>query len=171
MHAPRQWSAPAQFPRSGEGIGSPWWMSLAIAPPIFLRSRKQSLAKATDRDQATLHYCAPTPMPHRCLPELVFDRDCPHVSLAREVLRAALVAAARPVQWREWERRAVDTPVELRKYGSPTILVAGTDVASVPPLNDSVDSCRLYRDEAGVLRGVPPLDLVIAALARSCTEG
>ena len=106
-------------------------------------------------------------MTHRCLVELVFDQDCPHVPLAREVLRAALVATSLPMQWREWDRGAADTPVELRNHGSPAILVAGTDVAGVPGFADGTDRCRLYQHEPGVLRGAPPLELVIAALARA----
>jgi hypothetical protein len=107
-------------------------------------------------------------MTHRSLVELVFDQDCPHVSLARDVLRAALVATGRPVRWHEWDRHAASTPVELRNYGSPTILVAGNDVADTdgPAFVDGVDRCRLYEDR-GVLVGAPPLDQVIAALARN----
>ena len=111
-------------------------------------------------------------MTHRSLVELVFDQDCPHVPLARDVLRGALVATGLPLRWREWDRNAADTPAELRNHGSPTILVAGTDVADadVPPFGDGADCCRLYRHEPGVLRGAPPLDLVIAALARARTQ-
>lgn len=107
-------------------------------------------------------------MTHRSLVELVFDQDCPHVSLAREVVHAALVATGLPVRWSEWDRHAENTPVELRNYGSPTILVAGTDVADtdVPPLVDGADRCRLYGQDRGILVGAPPLDQVIAALAR-----
>ena len=115
-------------------------------------------------------FCALMPMTHRNLVELVFDQDCPHVPLVREVVRAALVATGLPVRWSEWDRRAADTPVELRNHGSPTILVAGIDVASAPAFPDGADRCRLYRHEPGVLRGAPPLDLVIAALERARTQ-
>ena len=110
-------------------------------------------------------------MTHRHLVELVFDQDCPHVPVARELLRAALVATGLPLRWHEWDCRAVDTPIELRNHGSPTILVAGTDVAAadVPAFADGANCCRLYHHEPGVLRGAPPLDLVIAALARART--
>jgi hypothetical protein len=96
--------------------------------------------------------------------ELVFDQDCPHLSEARALLRTALAAAGLPEEWREWDRAALDTPSELRGFGSPTILVAGADVTGDDAHHGGADRCRVYPDAAGGLHGAPPLDAVIAAL-------
>ena len=98
--------------------------------------------------------------------ELVYDRDCPNVERAREQLRLALGRAGLPARWKEWDRDAIETPSELRAFGSPTVLVNGRDVASRDTESDhrpDANSCRVYVDQ-GTLRGVPPLALIVSAL-------
>ena len=99
--------------------------------------------------------------------ELVFDPECPNASKARELLRTALTESGLPADWREWDRGARDTPPELRWLGSPTILGGGADVAGDDLFPNSANRCRVYPDEAGRLRGVPPLAAVVAALSRT----
>jgi hypothetical protein len=98
--------------------------------------------------------------------ELIFDRECPNASKARDLLRSALAASGLPADWREWDRGAVETPRELRGLGSPTILVGGADVVGDDLFPSGANRCRVYPDEAGRLHGVPPLAAVVAALSR-----
>jgi mercuric ion transport protein len=68
-----------------------------------------------------------------------------------------------PPRWLEWDRAEAATPLELRRYGSPTILINGCDVAGTEPA--SADSnCRLYGTPSGGLAGVPSMGLIAAAL-------
>ena len=100
--------------------------------------------------------------------DLVFDTECPNVDDARALLRSALTEAGFPETWREWERDADGTPTDLRGLGSPTILVNGVDVSGVEPgaVAERANCCRVYED-AGRLRGVPPLNAVLRALSRA----
>lgn len=100
--------------------------------------------------------------------ELIFDADCPHAEAARAQVRAALAAAELVGGWTEWERSSPASPAYVRRYGSPTILINGTDVAPGPPMNGAA-CCRLYRDKRGRIQGVPDLRVLIDAL-RGVTE-
>lgn len=97
--------------------------------------------------------------------DLIFDTDCPNIEAARSLLTSALSAVGLPIAWREWLRDSADTPAALRGFGSPTILVDGVDVSGATRESGQVhaNSCRIY-DDAGVLRGVPPFDLVARVL-------
>jgi hypothetical protein len=68
-----------------------------------------------------------------------------------------------PAAWSEIDVTAESAPVHARGYGSPTILVDGKDVTGAPP-GDSA-SCRIY--VGSEVRGVPPLEAIIAALRSS----
>jgi mercuric ion transport protein len=94
--------------------------------------------------------------------EFLYEQTCPNVADARAVLRAALAQAGLPVRWQEWERSDPAAPGYARRYGSPTILVDGQDVAGEPP-NDE-PSCRIYAAEPGRHRGVPSVALIMKAL-------
>jgi len=106
-------------------------------------------------------------MTHRV--ELVYDRDCPHVDAARAALRCAFAEIGVAPAWVEWDLKALDSPGYVRGYGSPTILVNGQDVAGVEP-NAGADCCRLYRSDAGELRGVPPVEQIVAAMRKNDIE-
>jgi len=95
--------------------------------------------------------------------ELIYDRDCPNLSAAREALMRAFAQAGRRPAWTEWDRQSPASPPHAARYGSPTILVGGRDVGGAQAA-DQADSCRVYDHGAGGLRGVPPVDLVAAAL-------
>lgn len=96
--------------------------------------------------------------------DLIYDRDCPNVGPARENLRRALSAAGLPQRWREWDGSAPDTPAELRRHGSPAVVVDGRDVGGVD--TEGAASCRIYRTADGTAIGAPPVELIASALLR-----
>lgn len=100
--------------------------------------------------------------------ELIYDTDCPNVEQARELLlRAFSEVNLRPV-WREFSRKSPDSPPYANKYGSPTILIEGKDVAVTNAISDA-DCCRLYVHEQGY-RGVPELSQVVQSLKHSQSQ-
>lgn len=94
--------------------------------------------------------------------EFLYDRDCPNVADARDALRHALERSKLPARWREWERGDPTAPAHARRYGSPTILVDGRDIAGEPAADEP--SCRIYTTAAGRNRGVPPIETIVNAL-------
>lgn len=94
--------------------------------------------------------------------EIVWEEGCPNVDAARDVVREALRRAELPEQWREWDRGDAETPVEIRGYGSPTILVDRVDVADTEPAGASC--CRVYQQDDGSFAGVPEVDTLVDAL-------
>lgn len=95
--------------------------------------------------------------------ELIYDQSCPNVDKAREVLREAFAQAGFPPAWIEWDRESPESPVHARRYGSPTILVNGKDIAGGAP-NDGANCCRLYVDGDKGFSGVPSVDDITTAL-------
>ena len=93
---------------------------------------------------------------------LVYDADCPNVTEARVALREALERAGLEPQWIEYDRAAPGTPALLLRFGSPTILVDGVDVAGEAG-RAAAASCRVYPSERG-LRGVPPVEAIARAI-------
>lgn len=93
--------------------------------------------------------------------ELVYGQDCPNAEEARINIRRAFTESGLVEKWKEWEVSSDATPPHLRRYGSPTVLVNGHDVAGTAPGDGS--SCRVY-DVAGMRSGVPPADLIVRAL-------
>lgn len=97
--------------------------------------------------------------------ELVYDHDCPNVEAARTQLRRALAETGQPPEWQEWDRESPAAPEYVKDYGSPTILVDGTDVAGEATEADS-KCCRVYAGTDGRLQGVPSFEIISAALRR-----
>lgn len=95
--------------------------------------------------------------------ELIYDLDCPNPQDARKALLKGFAEAGLQPSWTEWDRRSPESPPHVRRYGSPTILVDGRDVAGAEPADGS-DSCRVYDHGPGGLRGVPPVQRIAAAL-------
>jgi mercuric ion transport protein len=95
--------------------------------------------------------------------ELIYDADCPNVSHVRRALLEAFSAAGLQPAWTEHDRRSPDSPDYVRQYGSPTILVNGSDAAGTEPTTDA-SACRLYEDESGKLNGSPPVPRIALAL-------
>lgn len=92
--------------------------------------------------------------------DLVYDAACPNVKAARANLMRAFSRAGIPARWAEHQIGADHAPARVRGFGSPTILVDGSDVAGVG--TGSEDCCRLY-DHGGA----PDVELIAAALERA----
>jgi hypothetical protein len=99
--------------------------------------------------------------------DLIYERDCPNVAQTRAHLLAAFTEVGLTPRWLEWERADAATLLELRRYGSPTILVNGHDVAGTEPA-PADSNCRLYETPSGRLTGVPPVALIASALRSHC---
>ena len=105
--------------------------------------------------------------------EFIYELSCPNVADARAQLRLALEHAGLPVRWQEWEHNDPNSPAYARRYGSPSILVDGEDVAG-EPATDAVQnsagtaapSCRIYTNSQGRSRGVPDAALIRTALEK-----
>ncbi len=94
--------------------------------------------------------------------ELIYDSDCPNVPAARQLLCQAFSRARLQPDWREFDRNAIDSPTYAKRYGSPTILVNGRDVADGKE-NAGGSCCRLYESGSGPQK-VPDIDRVVRAL-------
>jgi hypothetical protein len=97
--------------------------------------------------------------------ELVYDADCPNVDHARAQLRLALEEAGQEPQWAEWASDAPSAPAYACGHGSPTVLVNERDVAAE---DGGPNSCRLYEQGDGRLRGVPAVAAIVSALRAAC---
>jgi len=95
--------------------------------------------------------------------EIIYDHDCPNVTMTRAQLLRAFAEAKQPPHWTEWERSDLASPRYMRQYGSPTVLVDGKDVAGAEPSNGAA-SCRLYTDSSGGVRGTPSVQAISAAI-------
>ena len=95
--------------------------------------------------------------------ELIYDSDCPNVQEARAALLRAFAEAGLQPSWTEWDRRSPASPEHATRYGSPTILVHGRDVAGMEP-TAGAESCRIYDHGSGDLRGAPPVARIASAL-------
>jgi mercuric ion transport protein len=95
--------------------------------------------------------------------ELVYDVDCPNIALARANLLAAFSLAGLPPRWSEHRIGDPTIPPHARGYGSPTILVAGLDVAGTEP--ESEACCRIYAAD-GRASKAPSIELIAAAMSR-----
>ena len=96
--------------------------------------------------------------------QLLTFPGCPNAVEARERLRRVLGSVDVLVEIEEVNTAAPETPERLRGWGSPTILIDGMDIEG--PETPATASCRLYRDPAGRLSGVPAEATLQAALAR-----
>ncbi len=96
--------------------------------------------------------------------ELIYDRDCPNVDEARAELKKAFDELGMAPKWMEWERGDPSSPPYVRRYGSPTILVEGKDVAGEIPAKDEASCCRVYGDPAGGLRRAPSAEMIARVL-------
>lgn len=96
---------------------------------------------------------------------LILENGCPNVAEARTRLRQAFAVVGEPPRWEEYDVVA-DCPPELRKYGSPTVLVDGKDVGGNPDGADA-SCCRVYRSTDGKLAGAPPVDAIVEAMRQA----
>ena len=87
--------------------------------------------------------------------DLVYDADCPNISVARaNLIRAFSVAGIQP-KWSEHRIGDATAPERTRGYGSPTVLVDGRDVSESSgrvglllqdPLASVVAESKLFKD-------------------------
>ena len=105
--------------------------------------------------------------------EFIYEHSCPNVEDARAQLRLALEQAGLPVHWQEWEHNEPHCPAYARRYGSPTVLVDGKDVAGETKSEDvnqdaetAAPNCRIYTNTQGRNRGVPDAALIRTALEK-----
>jgi mercuric ion transport protein len=89
---------------------------------------------------------------------LVFE-GCSHADAARRSLERAL-AQVDAAGYEEIDLLAPDTPEDLRRWGSPTILVDGKDVAGA--LRGHAIACRVYAGPDGV----PSPDSIVASILK-----
>ncbi len=101
--------------------------------------------------------------------ELIYDSDCPNISLARENLLRAFDQARLTPRWREWNRADAEAPSYVQAHGSPSILVNGKDVTGSDPTDATC--CRIYTGSGGSRQGAPPAALIAAALAGPSQDG
>lgn len=93
--------------------------------------------------------------------QLLTFPGCPNAAAARAVVKQALDSLGLDIPIEEVDVTASDTPLQLKRWGSPTILVDGRDVAQGEP---SGASCRVYRTSDGRSAGSPELGLVVGHL-------
>ena len=98
--------------------------------------------------------------------DFIYDETCPNFEAARTVLKRALEELGLRLAWHEWNRSEQSAPAFVSRFGSPTILVNGRDVAGVEP-ESAISCCRLYEDTAGNLKKVPPVELVVRAILKA----
>jgi hypothetical protein len=89
--------------------------------------------------------------------DVIYFRGCPHVEAARAHLERAFAMVGLPASWEEHDLGSPEVPTDLRRYGSPTILIDGRDVVSEEQ-SDAV-CCRVYGGD-----GVPPVATIAQAL-------
>jgi hypothetical protein len=94
--------------------------------------------------------------------QLLYFAGCPNLIAAREALRRAIIGRS-DIAVDEIDTSAPSAPVQLRQWGSPTLLVDGIDIAGGAPEGPS---CRLYIDGAS-LRGAPSDEQIRAAIIRA----
>jgi hypothetical protein len=97
---------------------------------------------------------------------LIYDADCPNAPEARTVLRKALERVGLEPEWVEHDRAAPGVPAKLARFGSPTILVDGADVAG-ETADAAAASCRVYIDAGRGLGGVPAVETIVSAILHS----
>lgn len=95
--------------------------------------------------------------------ELIYDKDCPNVSKARQNLESALKKIGMPPSWTEIDRNSNRAPPHTLRYGSPTILIDGRDVCG-PGSESDANCCRIYSGHNGMLLKAPPSEKIIAAI-------
>lgn len=100
---------------------------------------------------------------------LLYAIGCPNVIAARSNLMRAFSQAGIGASWREIDVDDAATSEEWRRFGSPTVLVDGEDVAGGTRFDGP--SCRVYDDD-GRLAGAPGVETIAMklTLARSVPE-
>lgn len=101
--------------------------------------------------------------------ELIYDPDCPNVDAARANLKRSLTLSGLAPVWTEWDSTAANTPGYAKRYGSPSILVDGKDVAGIEPGERSA-SCRVYLDSPDQNKHIPSVEMIVTQLRKSSRD-
>lgn len=96
--------------------------------------------------------------------QLLSFPGCPHAEDARACLRRVLASLGFPLDFEEIDVSQEGCPEALKRWGSPTVLVNGQDVAGESSPDGG--TCRLYSSPSG-LWGIPPEAAIRAALTSS----
>lgn len=86
--------------------------------------------------------------------QLMYFEGCPNADEARHRIEGALTQLGLPTTWEEWDTMKPETPEQYARFGSPTVLVDGTDVSGAGP-------------GAGIgcaVGGAPSVDAIVRAL-------
>lgn len=92
--------------------------------------------------------------------ELVYFEGCPNVQPARANLKEACLALGLKPEWIELDQNDGDTPDYAMRFGSPSILVEGKDVAGGPGECCQAKSCRVYEGD----QSAPSVEMIKTAL-------
>jgi hypothetical protein len=99
--------------------------------------------------------------------ELLTFPACPNAKPARELLHSVLDSLGIREKVLPVEVENEEAARRLRFLGSPSIHVNGEDIEAPRRGDSPAFSCRIYRDEQGRMAGVPPRQLIEAALRSS----
>ena len=97
------------------------------------------------------------------LVELLAVEDCAHLEQARRDLETVLYGGVFETPIQLIYVTSQDDAEFLGFPGSPTIRINGEDVAPAPGLPAGL-GCRLYRDGSGRAVGLPPIEMIRAAV-------
>ena len=97
--------------------------------------------------------------------QLITFTGCPHASAARTSLEGVLASLGVRERIEAVDTLSPETSETLRRWGSPTILLDGEDIAGAS--RPTGPGCRLYRDAEGRMQGWPPEELLFAAFRRA----
>ncbi len=92
--------------------------------------------------------------------ELIYFDGCPNAEQARSNLKDAIARAGCGCSIIEWKHGDASAPDYVGKYGSPTILIEGNDIAGDSGIGCSASSCRIYED------GIPSVETIQKALRK-----
>lgn len=97
---------------------------------------------------------------------VLYFEDCPHREPAVAIVRGAARELGVSIDLEQVRVHAGSDLAGLRFLGSPTVQVDGVDIEPAARLRtDFAFGCRVY----GPMLGVPPRDLVVAALSGEAT--
>lgn len=97
--------------------------------------------------------------------QLLSFPGCPNAENARARLLQAFSALGLAASFEEVDVSGQQCAAVLRRWGSPTILVDGRDVAGETTADGN--ACRLYFSAVGLLSGVPSEGAIRDALSRA----
>ena len=92
--------------------------------------------------------------------ELIFDKDCPNVDLARMNIREALKKLNLAESWDEYERHSDACPSYAKNVASPSIFIDGKDISD-STLKGELECCRLYQIDEKTNSLAPKVDMIL----------